>query len=66
MYRALLFKWSNRTNTDLDHPLNSCLAIARSVYCAKAFPKCVDYERQTQPLCGFMCDLYLERCKFED
>ena len=47
MYRGLLFKWYNRTGNVIDNvdPTNNCLAIARSVYCAHAFPKCVDYIR---------------------
>ena len=64
MYRALLFKWYNRTS-ETGNPDNNCLAIARSVYCAYAFPKCVDYLRPKQPLCDWLCDLYLERCETE-
>ena len=46
MYRGLLFKWYNRTgNLETATPSNDCLAIARSVYCAVTFPKCVDHER---------------------
>ena len=65
MYRALLFKWTSRA-LPTDEPTNDCLAIARSIYCAHAFPKCVDFERTAQPLCNFMCALYLERCPNED
>ena len=65
-YRALLFKWYSRKNPDQDEPTNDCLAIARSIYCAKAFPKCVSFEKPKQPLCTFMCDLYLERCPNEN
>lgn len=41
-YRKLLDKWkaSNRTN-----PANDCLAIARSIFCAKSFPRCESEEK---------------------
>ena len=39
MYAQLLGRWKA---TDAVAPTNDCLAIARQVFCAYAFPKCDD------------------------
>ena len=66
MYRNLLFKWENRTREDPQSPQNHCLAIARQVFCAHTFRRCRDYEAPKQPMCDWMCDLFINRCDEEE
>ena len=37
----LLDKWKTKEGDD---PSNDCLAIARNMFCAVAFPRCENYE----------------------
>lgn len=67
MYRTLLSKWKAKpAGSEEEHPMNDCLAIARDVFCAYNMPRCDSPQKSRQPLCTFMCDLWLERCPMED
>ena len=65
MYRNLLFKWSNRTRPETEKPQSHCLAISRDVFCAYQFRRCRDYEAPKQPVCDWMCALFINRCDEE-
>tara|TARA_B110000305_G_C19150736_1_gene497937 strand:- start:229 stop:675 length:447 start_codon:yes stop_codon:yes gene_type:complete len=66
MYRALLFKWQNRTRQDeQEDPTSACLAVSRDIICAHKFRRCKNYLVLKEPLCAFMCSLLRERCPAE-
>ena len=65
MYRSLLFKWRNRTRADPEPPQSHCLAISRDVFCAYQFKRCRDFEAPKQPVCDWMCALFINRCDKE-
>jgi hypothetical protein len=41
---------------------SDCLAISRDFFCATEFPKCESFEIPESPMCGFSCQLWLDRC----
>ena len=62
-YKTLLDKWRetqlDETKTD---PSNDCLAFSRFFYCSYYFPVCDSKEKPAQPLCDYVCSIWLLRC----
>ena len=50
------------TNFGMTDQQANCLAISRDFICASEFPKCKNNETTESPMCGFYCQLWLDRC----
>ena len=65
MYRGLLGRWESRQGGDPEHPNSGCMAVARKMFCAYQFKRCHSYINPKQPVCNWMCDLFINRCPEE-
>ena len=60
-----LSKNNSLTNFGMTEEQTNCLAISRDFICAAKFPKCESSEILESPMCGFYCDLWVDRCPNE-
>ena len=66
-YRKLLEKWKiTQANESLTDPSSDCLAFSRYFFCSYYFPRCDSLSKPAQPMCDYVCAIYLLRCPFED
>ena len=49
-------------NFGMSDEQRNCLAISRDFICATEFPKCEDKDTTESPMCGFYCQLWIDRC----
>ena len=67
-YAELLKKWriTQADETQVD-PSNDCLAFSRFFFCSYYFKRCDETKNPLeQPLCSYVCDIYLLRCPKEE
>ena len=66
-YRKLLQKWRmTQVDETLTDPTSDCLAFSRYFFCSYYFPRCDSQAKPAQPMCDYVCAIYLLRCPFED